>query len=282
MMLLGVALTMWGGQMLDAIPEATLIGLRTSGGHLSWAFVISVCVANFPEALAGGYIMKKEGLSGGLIIFLWFLCTLLTGIISSATVAGEAAYSTWFTSFSFQVLSSMSQGLAGGAMLALLSASMLPAAFDQGGPQSGVFCVLGFLFSVSVRLFCGVLQGGSAEGKEAGIIQPASLMPKAATFLGTAAAVGAVAHATTSQPTSSHLQMLQLDRSKHPQPTPPFALADDHQGTNYFQNGADGKGTAFHEPKAAKKRMESHAHNQQILADSLGPKDRRFRRTAAP
>ena len=52
---------------------------------------------------------------------------------------------------------SMVEGISGGMMMALVSATMLPEAFERGGDISGLFCVLGFLSSVCIRALFGYI-----------------------------------------------------------------------------------------------------------------------------
>ncbi|PFH32674.1 metal cation transporter, ZIP family protein [Besnoitia besnoiti] len=165
---LGVALVLWASQIVDAIPEAMMIGFRVVGNKLSWAFVISLFIANFPESFSGGYMMKKEGFSSCLSFLMWLSVPVITAAVAAATAAIQI---TPAHSVSMRMLDAGMQGTAAGAMLALSTASMLPAAYEAGGVLSGLFCVLGFLLSVSVRLFLGVLEGPLPLGQEAGIIE---------------------------------------------------------------------------------------------------------------
>lgn len=167
---LGVALVLWTSQFVDAIPEAMMIGFRVVGNKLSWAFIISIFIANFPESFCGGYMMKKEGFGSCLTFLLWLSVSLLIGLVAMGTAAIQV---TPAHSVALRMFDAGMQGTAAGAMLALSTASMLPAAYEAGGVSSGVFCVMGFLFSLSVRLFLGVLEGPVPLGQEAGIIEHA-------------------------------------------------------------------------------------------------------------
>ncbi|PHJ17397.1 metal cation zip family protein [Cystoisospora suis] len=175
---LGVALVLWTSQFVDAIPEAMMIGFRVVGNKLSWAFIISIFIANFPESFCGGYMMKKEGFGSCLTFVLWLSVSLLIGLVAMGTAAIQV---TPAHSVALRMFDAGMQGTAAGAMLALSTASMLPAAYEAGGISSGVFCVLGFLFSLSVRLFLGVLEGPVPLGQEAGIIEHATKHGRLAT-----------------------------------------------------------------------------------------------------
>ncbi|CBZ50368.1 putative zinc transporter ZIP domain-containing protein [Neospora caninum Liverpool] len=172
---LGVALVLWASQLVDAIPEAMMIGFRVVGNKLSWAFIISLFIANFPESFSGGYMMKKEGFRACVAFAMWLAVPMLTAIVAAATAAIQV---TPAHSVAMRMFDAGMQGTAAGAMLALSTASMLPAAYEAGGVSSGLFCVLGFLFSVSVRLFLGVLEGPVPLGQEAGIIEHTPRLPE--------------------------------------------------------------------------------------------------------
>ncbi|KFH15002.1 metal cation transporter, ZIP family protein [Toxoplasma gondii MAS] len=172
---LGVALVLWASQLIDAVPEAMMIGFRVVGNKLSWAFIISLFIANFPESFSGGYMMKKEGFRACVAFAMWLTVPLLTAIVAAATAAIQI---TPAHSVAMRMFDAGMQGTAAGAMLALSTASMLPAAYEAGGVLSGLFCVLGFLFSVSVRLFLGVLEGPVPLGQEAGMIEHAPRLPE--------------------------------------------------------------------------------------------------------
>uniref|UniRef100_A0A0G4HFR2 Zinc transporter ZIP11 n=1 Tax=Chromera velia CCMP2878 TaxID=1169474 RepID=A0A0G4HFR2_9ALVE len=149
-----VALAMWLGIALDGVPESMLIGFLTNDGDASWAFVISVFVANFPEAFSSAYLMRREGVTMTTIMFMWGSLFVMTGALSALTsaVVPKDLHRGGTGEVVLDVISSSVEGLAGGAMLSMLSSTMLPEAFEQGGDLVGLFCVLGFLSSVLIRV----------------------------------------------------------------------------------------------------------------------------------
>ena len=132
--------------ILDGIPESAVVGLGIlEHGHVSMAMVVAVFISNLPEAIAGTAGMKAKGRSGLAVMTLWFVIVLLCGFASAAgfVLMGDASE----TSLAFIKM------FAGGAILMMLSNTMIPEAYAHGGKLAGIFTVLGFMVSVIVILF---------------------------------------------------------------------------------------------------------------------------------
>jgi len=148
----GAAMAIWLGILIDAIPESLVIGmLATAAGGMSMAFVVSVFLANFPEAMSGSVGMQKAGMKGISIFMMWMSICLITGIgafLGSIIFGGHdhmAASTVYFVAGI--------EGLAAGAMLTAIAETMLPEAFEQGGAIVGFMTLLGFISAMSVKLF---------------------------------------------------------------------------------------------------------------------------------
>jgi len=139
----GAALAIWLGIALDGIPESLVIGAAMiESGSVSMALIVGVFLANFPEALSSSVGMRRQGYSVSKIVWMWTSLTILTGIgafIGNATF-GNLAPTTFV----------LVEGLAAGAMLAMIAETMLPEAAEQGGPANGLMTVFGFLAAVYV------------------------------------------------------------------------------------------------------------------------------------
>jgi ZIP family zinc transporter len=131
------------GALLDGVPESIVIGLGLlSGGSVSVAMVSAVFISNFPEGLSSSAGMKKAGRSTGFVIGLWAGMAVLFGL---AAIAGYAV----FGSFSpFVVAATMA--VAAGAMLAMITDTMIPEAFAVRHDVAGLIVVLGFLVSFAL------------------------------------------------------------------------------------------------------------------------------------
>jgi zinc transporter, ZIP family len=126
------------GTLLDAIPESFIIGaLITSNNGISYPLIGSIIISNFPEGLSSSIGLKKSSYKNKQIIFLWSFVILLTG----------------FCSFlGYIVMQNMSplifaglRSFAAGAILAMVASTMLPEAYEEGGPSIGFFAALGLI-----------------------------------------------------------------------------------------------------------------------------------------
>jgi ZIP family zinc transporter len=131
------------GIILDGIPESIVIGLGIfEGGKVSLAMLVAVFISNLPEAIAGTTGMKSGGWKNKKIIFLWVFIAVVCAISS---VAGYSLFSGVSESWMAFI-----QAFAGGAILMVLTNSMMPESYEHGGKLAGIFTVLGFFISVSM------------------------------------------------------------------------------------------------------------------------------------
>merc|ERR1719460_766574 len=107
------------------------------------------------------------------IVALWgSLCvitTVLSGISSAALPSDmhkHGSHQSVYREF-ISILGAAIEGLAGVAMLAMVCATMLPEAFENGGRWSGLFAVLGFLMSCSVKVYFGRASASDTEAAKA-------------------------------------------------------------------------------------------------------------------
>ena len=131
--------------VLDGIPESTVIGLGIlENGSVSLAMLIAVFVSNLPEAIAGTTGMKSAGWSRTKILLLWLGIAVVCAL---ATVAGFSLFAN-VSKFWLAFI----EAFAGGAILMMLTNTMMPEAYEHGGKAAGIFTVLGFAASVVIIL----------------------------------------------------------------------------------------------------------------------------------
>lgn len=149
-----VGMATWLGVCVDALPEGVLLGFLAAEGRLSAALVVSLFLANFPEAFSSASLLREARKPAWAILGLWTLLLVLT-----AGLAGLAAlaYPRGDAPFHWRLALAAIEGVAGGAMLACIAAVMLPQAYHLQGDAVGVLVVAGFITSVLVRLFGGVV-----------------------------------------------------------------------------------------------------------------------------
>jgi ZIP family zinc transporter len=125
------------GALLDGIPESVVLGTTLlAGAGISLPFLAAVFVSNVPEGLSAADDLLKEGRRPAGIIGLW---------VAVAAVSGLAA------ALGYELLGKMGSGgvpliqaFAAGAILTMLTDTMIPEAFADGGDWAGLATVLGF------------------------------------------------------------------------------------------------------------------------------------------
>jgi ZIP family zinc transporter len=127
------------GSLLDAVPEALIIGASAAGGGEALppaALIAAFALGNFAEGLSSATGMRDAGRSRRYVLLLWTGATLLTG---AAAVLGFALFSGgggaqrgWLEAF------------AAGALLALVVETMAPEAVAGHPGFTGLLAMLGF------------------------------------------------------------------------------------------------------------------------------------------
>ena len=126
------------GALLDGIPESIVIGVSLLGGQgVSLVAVIAIFLSNVPEGLSSAAGMKKAGRSGGYVFGLW------AGIAAVSGLASLLGY-TLFSGVSPEIVAA-TEAVAAGAILAMISDTMLPEAFETVHEYAGLITVAGFL-----------------------------------------------------------------------------------------------------------------------------------------
>lgn len=150
----GAALSIWLGIALDGIPESLVIGMlviaaATGQTSMSLAFIVGVFLANLPEAMSSAVTMRENGTEVNKVFWMWMSLCIMTGI---GAFCGALVFPPhpdgWLVYFIFGI-----EGIAAGAMLTMISETMLPEAFEQGGGTIvGLSTLTGFLVALAVKL----------------------------------------------------------------------------------------------------------------------------------
>ncbi len=128
------------GALLDGIPESAAIGISLiEGGGVGIALVAAVFLSNVPEGLSSAAGMKRAGRSPAYVLGLWGAVTL------ASTLAALLGY-LFLAGASGNVVAAI-QSFAAGAILTMLASTMMPEAYEEGGPVVGVVTTVGFLLA---------------------------------------------------------------------------------------------------------------------------------------
>jgi zinc transporter, ZIP family len=125
------------GSLLDGVPESLVLGLSlVHSPQVSAAFVFAVAISNVPQGLGGTAGMLKAGWAKRRITWLWLAVCALS-VVAAVVGYGLGA--------AFPGLSGASiDAFAAGALLVMLTDSMIPEALQHGGRETGLFLVIGF------------------------------------------------------------------------------------------------------------------------------------------
>ncbi len=136
----GAPIAIWLGLLLDGIPESLVIG--ATAGAIRVSFIAGIALSNYPEALASSVGMREQSFAWRNIALLWGTVVLVTGV-------GAAVGSGVFEQTSEQVFAVV-EGLAAGAMLTVITQTMMPEALHRAGGFVGLTALGGFLVTTAL------------------------------------------------------------------------------------------------------------------------------------
>jgi ZIP family zinc transporter len=129
------------GSVVDGIPESAIFGIQLASGQaISVAFLGAVFVSNIPQALAPSADLASSGWRWTRLLAMWGVVVIACGLTAGL------GYAVARTS---GVTGDRAAALAAGGLLAMLTDSLMPYAFDRGGAWAGVWTVVGFAASLA-------------------------------------------------------------------------------------------------------------------------------------
>lgn len=129
---------------LDGVPENIALGVSLGEGTGGMALLAAIFVSNLPESLVGAASMRTQGRSNGAILGLWTICALL---LVAAVVLGAGPLSG-----TEPKTISLPLAFAAGAVIASLADTLMPEAFEHGGPAVALSTAAGFVLSFVLSL----------------------------------------------------------------------------------------------------------------------------------
>ncbi|GAA0810940.1 ZIP family metal transporter [Spirilliplanes yamanashiensis] len=124
---------------LDGVPENVALGVSLGEGTGGLALLAAIFVSNFPEALVGSASMRAQGRSQTFILGTWLACAAL---LTVAVVVGAGPLSG-----ADPETISLPLAFAAGAVLASLADTLMPEAYEKGGPTVALATTAGFVLS---------------------------------------------------------------------------------------------------------------------------------------
>ena len=125
------------GTVLDGIPESFVLGASLKAdGVIPVAVVVGVFVSNVPEALSASSGFLHGGFTRGHVLLIW------TKVVAVSVAA--AALGWWTLDVMSGEVGAFALAFAGGAVLVMLSDTLMPEALKLGGREAGLLTALGF------------------------------------------------------------------------------------------------------------------------------------------
>ena len=133
-------LGIFAGTVMDAIPESIMLGASLLAGNgVSVVLVVSIFVSNIPQGLSSTVGLQGK-YSRGKIMLMWLSVLLISAL---AALGGYL--------FLEQLPKEMGAAIgafAGGGIIAMICSTMMPEAFEEGGPVVGLIASMGLLVSL--------------------------------------------------------------------------------------------------------------------------------------
>ena len=129
------------GSVVDGVPESVIFGIQIgTGSTISAGFLVAVLVSNIPQAIAPSADLAASGWGPRRLGTLWLLVVLACGV---AAALGFLA-----TDVTSQAYGDRAAALAAGGLLAMLTNSLMPFAYERGTDLAGVATVVGFCLTM--------------------------------------------------------------------------------------------------------------------------------------
>jgi ZIP family zinc transporter len=129
------------GSVVDGVPESLIFGIQTGTGlPISLSFLAAVFVSNIPQSIAPSADLSAAGWSARRVGMLWLWVVLACG--------AAAAIGFLLTDATSAAQGGRAAALAAGGLLAMLTNSLMPFAFERGGVLAGAATAVGFCVSL--------------------------------------------------------------------------------------------------------------------------------------
>jgi zinc transporter, ZIP family len=129
------------GAVVDGVPESLIFGIQLAAGQgLSAAFLAAVFISNIPQALAPSVDLADSGWRPARLGGIWGVVVVVCGLTAGlGFLLADATGATGGRAAAF----------AAGGLLAMMTNSLMPFAFERGGALAGIATVVGFAVSLA-------------------------------------------------------------------------------------------------------------------------------------
>ena len=130
------------GSVVDGVPESLIFGIGVATLQpLSIPFLAAVFISNIPQALAPSADLVKRGWKVGRMTLMWSAVVVACGIAAGIGFIFATAVS--------DTTGARAAAFAAGGLLAMLTNSLVPFAYERAGAQAGIWTVVGFAVAVA-------------------------------------------------------------------------------------------------------------------------------------
>jgi zinc transporter, ZIP family len=136
----GAPLAIVLGSVLDGIPESFVLGLTVLQGGVSVALLVGVLLSNLPEGMSSASGLRLAGWPRPRVVRMWLVVIAVSAVSAALGFAllDPASGRT----------GAAAQAFAAGALLTMVSDTMLPEAFQVEGVSTGWLVANGFAVSI--------------------------------------------------------------------------------------------------------------------------------------
>jgi ZIP family zinc transporter len=130
------------GSVLDGIPESFVLGLTVLQGRVNLSLLAGVALSNLPEGMSSSSGLKAAGWPRNRVVVMWLVVVVVSAVSAAAGYVlldprGDRT-------------GALAQAFAAGALLAMLTDTLLPEAYDVEGVLTGPLVVTGFAISLAL------------------------------------------------------------------------------------------------------------------------------------
>jgi ZIP family zinc transporter len=129
------------GSVVDGVPESVIFGITIASGQpISIAFLAAVFVSNIPQAFAPSADLAASGWRPVKLAGMWSMVVVACGL---AAAAG------YFVADALGITGDAVAAFAAGGLIAMLTDSLIPYAFERAKVQAGIWVVVGFAVALA-------------------------------------------------------------------------------------------------------------------------------------